>query len=66
MVPYMLSNQKINPIVTELYISGSKLNISLDFTVQHFIFVPKYQTKLFTLLFYYQNCKETRTSRNSM
>ena len=65
MVPYMLSNQKINPIVTELYISGSKLNISLDFTVQYFIFVPKYQTKLFTL-FYYQNCKETRTSRNSM
>ena len=37
----MLSNQKINPIVTELYIRGSKLNISLVFTIQHSFSVPK-------------------------
>ena len=33
----MLSNQKLNPIVTELLIKGKKLNISLAFIMQsHF------------------------------
>ena len=29
-----LSNTKLNPIVTKLFIRGSKLNISLDFSTQ--------------------------------
>ena len=31
MIPDMLSNKKFNPIVTELFIRGRKLNISLVF-----------------------------------
>ena len=31
MIADMLSNQKLNPIVTELFIKGKKLNISLFF-----------------------------------
>ena len=31
MIADMLSNKKLNPIVTELFISGRKLNISLIF-----------------------------------
>ena len=37
----MLSNQKLNPIVTELFIGGRKLNISLVFITQSFFAVPK-------------------------
>ena len=36
----MLSNEKLNPVVTELFIRGSKLNISLVFITQYFA-VPK-------------------------
>ena len=31
MIADMLSNKKLNPVVTELFISGRKLNISLVF-----------------------------------
>ena len=31
MIADMLSNKKLNPVVTELYIRGRKLNISLIF-----------------------------------
>ena len=37
----MLSNKKLNPIVTELFISGRKLNICLVFITQSYIAVPK-------------------------
>ena len=37
----MLSNKKLNRIVTELFIRGSKLNISLVFIVQSYFSVPK-------------------------
>ena len=36
MVAKMLSNKKRNPIVTELFIWGSKLNISLVFITQSY------------------------------
>ena len=36
MIADMLSNQKLNPIVTELFIRGRKLNISLVF-ITHLI-----------------------------
>ena len=37
----MLSNRKFNPIVTELFIRGRKLNISLVFITQSSFAVPK-------------------------
>ena len=37
----MLSNKKLNPIVTELFIRGRKLNISLVFITQSYFVVPK-------------------------
>ena len=37
----MLSNKKLNPIVTELSVRGRKLNISLVFITQSYFDVPK-------------------------
>ena len=34
MIADMLSNKKLNPVVTKLFIRGRKLNISLVFTTQ--------------------------------
>ena len=40
MIADMLSNKKFNPIVTELFIIGRKLNISV-FITQSYFSVPK-------------------------
>ena len=37
----MISNNKLNPIVTELFIRGRKLNISIVFIMQSYFKVPK-------------------------
>ena len=37
----MLSNKKLNPIVTELFIRERKLNISLVFIKQFYFAAPK-------------------------
>ena len=37
----MFSNKKLNPIVTELFIRGRKLNISLVFITQSYFAMPK-------------------------
>ena len=37
----MLSNKKLNPIVTELFITGRKLSVSLVFITQSYLAVPK-------------------------
>ena len=37
----MFGNKKLNPIVTELFIRGRKLNISLIFIRQSYFVVPK-------------------------
>ena len=37
----MVSNKRLNPIVTELFIGGRKLNISLVFITQSYSAVPK-------------------------
>ena len=37
----MLSNKELNPIVTELFIRGRKLNISLAFITQSYFAVPE-------------------------
>ena len=41
MIAYMLIDEKINPVVTELSIRGIKLNISLIFIIQYYFAVPK-------------------------
>ena len=41
MIADMLSNKKINPIVTELFIRDRKLNISIVFITQSYFAVPK-------------------------
>ena len=41
MIADMLSNKKLNPIVTELFIRGRKLNISLVFITQSYFAVWK-------------------------
>ena len=41
MITDMLSNKKLNPIVTELFIRGRKLNISLVCNTQFYFTVPK-------------------------
>ena len=37
----MLNNKKHNPVVTELFITGRKLNVSLVFFMQYCFVVPK-------------------------
>ena len=41
MIADMLSNKKLNPIVTELFFRGRKLNISLAFITKFYFAVPK-------------------------
>ena len=41
MIADMLSNKELNPIVTELFIRGRKLNISLVFITQSYFDVRK-------------------------
>ena len=41
MIADVFNNKKLNPILTELFIRGKKLNISLLFIVQSYFAVPK-------------------------
>ena len=41
MIADMIKNKKLNSIVTELFIKGRKLNISLVFITQSYFKVPK-------------------------
>ena len=41
MIADMLSNEKVNPVIIELFIRGRMLNISLVFITQSFNAVPK-------------------------
>ena len=41
MIADMLSNKKLNPIVTELFIRGRKLNISVVFITQFILMFQK-------------------------
>ena len=42
MIADMIANKKLSPIVTELFIRGRKLNISLGFITQSYFKIPKY------------------------
>ena len=41
MIADMINNKKLNPIITELFIRGRKLNISIVFIMQSYFKVPK-------------------------
>ena len=41
MIADMINNKKLNPIVTELFIRGRKLNVSIVFIMQFYLNVPK-------------------------
>ena len=41
MIADMLSNKKLNSMITELFIRGRKLNISLAFVTQSYFAAPK-------------------------
>ena len=41
MIADMITNNKLNPIVTELFIRDRKLNISIVFITQSYFKVPK-------------------------
>ena len=42
MIANVIHNKKLNSIVTEVFIRGMKLNISLVFITQSYFKVPKY------------------------
>ena len=42
MIADMINNKKLNPIVTELFIRGRKLNIYIAFIKQSYFKLPKY------------------------
>ena len=56
MIADMINNKKLNPIVTELFIRGRKINISIVFITQSYV-------KFYTFL-YYENSKQKTTSGN--
>ena len=41
MIADMFNNKKLNPVVTELFIRGRKLNLSIVFVIQSYFKVPK-------------------------
>ena len=41
MIADMINNKKLNPVATELFIRGRKLNISIVFIAQSYFKVPK-------------------------
>ena len=41
MIADMINNNKLNPVVTELFIRGRKLNFSIVFITQSYFKVPK-------------------------
>ena len=51
MIADMINNKKLNPLVTELFIRGRKLNISIVFITQSYFKVPKDVRLNYTHLF---------------
>ena len=62
MIADVLSNKKCKPIVTELYVKGKKLSISLAFITQSYFAMPK--NIKFYILFSYEISKQTKNSGN--
>ena len=64
MIADMIHNKKLNSVVTELFIRGRKLNISLVFITQSYFKVSKDVKTEYYSLFYHKNSKQKRTSTN--
>ena len=60
----MLSNKNHNPVVTELFARGRKINIYLVFIMQSCLALPKHIRLILTPLFYYDTSKQARASAN--
>ena len=56
----MLSNKKLNPVVTELFITGKKLNITLVFITQYYFVIPK-NTRINSTHFFVMNIPTNRS-----
>ena len=56
MIADMISNKKINPLVTEFFIRGRKLIISIVFITQSYFKAPK-DVRLNSTHFYHANSK---------
>ena len=52
----MINNKKLNPVVTELFIRGRKINIAIVFITRSYFKVPK-DVRLDSTHFYYENSK---------
>ena len=63
MIVDRFSNKKLKAIVTEVFIKGRKLNISLVFITQPYYITKKYWIK-FNILLDYENSTQKRTSIN--
>ena len=61
MIADMINNKNLNSIVTELFIRGRKLNISLAFIMQSYFKVPKDVRLNTTHFFYHKNPKQKRS-----
>ena len=62
MIADMIRSIKLNPVVTEPFIRGSKLYISDVFITQSYFTVPKVLRLDSTHWFYYENSKHRRAS----
>ena len=51
MIADMINNKKLNPVVTEMFIRGRKLNISIVYITQSYFKVPK-DVRLFSKHFF--------------
>ena len=64
MIADMIKNRKLDSIVTELFIRGRKLDISIVFITQSYFKVPEDVRLNTTHLCYHKNSKYKRTSTN--
>ena len=62
MIADMINNNKLNPMVTELFIRGRKLNISIAFIMQSYFKVPK-DVRLNSTYFFIMNIPNKRELR---
>ena len=64
MIAHINSNEKLNPILTELFIRGRKLNISAVFITYFYFQVPKDVRLNLTHFFIMKNKKQKIASTN--
>ena len=64
MIADMINDKKLNPVVTELFIRGRKIGLSLIFISQSCLEIPKDVTLNSTHFFFNENSKQKRTPAN--